>query len=120
MDSTEHPAEAFDAMTYFAQNADLLADLGRAPGNQDQRDAFFAARDEQFAPLDIDWDRLDQGCSTSPMFRATRGRCPNFAESDAANKSLGNKLWTTEGLDVNAELGRPPQDACKPSSTQAN
>ena len=29
---------------------------------------------------------------------------PNFAEADKANKALGSKLWTTPGLDVNAEI----------------
>jgi hypothetical protein len=29
---------------------------------------------------------------------------PDFQRADAANKSLGSKLWTTPGLDVNAEI----------------
>jgi hypothetical protein len=29
---------------------------------------------------------------------------PNFQRADAANKALGSKLWTTDGLDVNAEV----------------
>ena len=103
MDSTEHPAEAFDAMTYFAQNADLVQTWGALPAIKSQRDAFFAARDEQFAPVDVDWT-VSTKMLEFPDVPSHEGPMPNFAESDAANKSLGNKLWTTEGLDVNAEL----------------
>jgi multiple sugar transport system substrate-binding protein len=34
---------------------------------------------------------------------------PNFQEADSANKDLGSRLWTTEGLDVDAEIDKHVQ-----------
>lgn len=103
MATSEHPAEAFEAMTYFSSNADLVQTWGALPAIQSQRDAFFAARDEQFSPLKIDWT-VSTKMLEYPDVPSHEGPMPNFAESDAANKSFGNKLWTTPGLDLEAEI----------------
>ena len=103
MDTTEHPAEAFEAMTYFSSNADLVQTWGALPAIGSQRDAFFAARDEQFAPLEIDWT-VSTKMLEFPDVPSHEGPMPNFAEADAANKSFGNKLWTTPGLDLSTEI----------------
>jgi multiple sugar transport system substrate-binding protein len=103
MATTEHPAEAFAAMTYFSSNAELVQTWGALPAIADQRDAFFAARDEQFAPLEIDWT-VSTKMLEFPDVPSHEGPMPNFAEADSSNKSLGNKLWTTPGLDVDDEL----------------
>jgi hypothetical protein len=29
---------------------------------------------------------------------------PNFDEADSANKDLGNRIWTTPGLELQAEI----------------
>jgi hypothetical protein len=90
-------------MTYFSSNADLVQTWGALPAIQSQRDAFFAARDEQFSPLKIDWT-VSTKMLEYPDVPSHEGPMPNFAESDAANKSFGNKLWTTPGLDLDAEI----------------
>jgi hypothetical protein len=72
-------------------------------GVESQRDAFFAGLDEQFAPLEIDWNvsSLMLGYPDNPSHEAFM---PNFPEADSANKDLGSRLWTTPDLDIGAEL----------------
>jgi multiple sugar transport system substrate-binding protein len=103
MATSEHPAEAFQAMTYFSSNADLVQTWGALPAYADQRDAFFAARDEQFAPVEVDWT-VSTKMLEYPDVPSHEGPMPNFAEADASNKTLGNKLWTTPDLDLQAEF----------------
>ncbi len=103
MSSSEHPEEAFQVLSFLSSNADLVQTWGALPAIQSQRDAFFAARDEQFAPLDIDWT-VSTKMLEFPDNPSHEGFMPNFEESDAANKSFGSKLWTTEGLDVDSEI----------------
>ena len=107
MSSTEHPDEAFTAMTELAANADLVQLWGAMPAIESQRDAFFGA----IAPwsglgapeLEIDWSVSVQMLEF-PDVPSHEGFMPNFQEADSANKDLGNRLWNTADLDLDAEL----------------
>jgi len=107
MSSTEHPDEAFTAMTELAANADLVQLWGAMPAIESQRDAFFGA----IAPwsglgapeLEIDWNVSVQMLEF-PDVPSHEGFMPNFQEADSANKDLGNRLWNTADLDLDAEL----------------
>ena len=107
MASTEHPDEAFTAMTELAANAELVQLWGALPAIESQRADFFAA----IAPwsglgapeLEIDWNVSVQMLEF-PDVPSHEGFMPNFPEADSANKDLGNRLWNTADLDLDAEL----------------
>ena len=90
-------------MKYVSSNAALVQTWGALPAIESQRAAFFAARDEQFAPVKVDWT-VSTKMLEFPDVPSHEGPMPNFAKADAANKSFGNKLWTTPDLDLDKEI----------------
>ena len=101
--TSPHPDEAFQVLTYLSTEPRLTQVYGAVPAVASAQDAFFASLDEQFAPLKIDWEVAKQMLEY-PDLPSHESYMPNFQRADAANKALGSKLWTTEGLDVNAEI----------------
>jgi multiple sugar transport system substrate-binding protein len=103
LDSTEHPDQAFEALSFLTKSPELTQTWGAMPAIESQRAAFFSGLDERFAPLKIDWNvsTLMLAYPDNPSHEAFM---PNFQEADSANKDLGSKLWTTPGLDLKAEL----------------
>lgn len=107
MDSTEHPDEAFEALTFLAASPELISTWGAMPAVESQRQAFF----DGLAPwsgsgspaLDIDWNVSTQMLEY-PDNPSHEAFMPNFDKADSANKDLGSKLWTTPDLDLGAEL----------------
>jgi multiple sugar transport system substrate-binding protein len=108
MDSTEHPEPAFQALTFLAASPELIQTWGAMPAVESQRPAFFAGLDERFAPLKIDWN-VSSLMLQYPDNPSHEAFMPNFQEADSANKDLGSRLWTTEGLDVDAEIDKHVQ-----------
>ena len=103
MDSTESPEAAFQALTFLAASPELITTWGAMPAVESQRDAFFSGLDEQFAPLDIDWN-VSSLMLQHPDNPSHEAFMPNFQEADSANKDLGSKIWTTPDLDLDAEI----------------
>jgi multiple sugar transport system substrate-binding protein len=103
LDTTENPEASFEVLNWIRQNPDLLQAWGALPAVVDQRDSFFAALDETFAPLEVDWSVSTQmlGFPDVPSHEAFM---PNFVEANAANGEFGSRLWTTPGLDLQAEI----------------
>jgi multiple sugar transport system substrate-binding protein len=103
MDTTEHPDEAFAALSFLIQSPELVQTWGAMPAIESQRADFFAGLDERFAPLEIDWNvsTLMLAYPDNPSHEAFM---PNFQKADSANKDLGSKLWTTPDLDVDAAI----------------
>jgi multiple sugar transport system substrate-binding protein len=101
--SSKHPDEAFQALQYLAASPELTQVWGAMPAIQSQQDAFFASLDERFAPLKVDW-QVAKDMLAFPDVPSHESFMPDFSRADAANKALGSKLWTTPGLDVNAEI----------------
>jgi len=103
LDTTENPEAAFEVLNWIRQNPELLQAWGALPAVTDQREAFFAALDEQFAPLEVAWDvsTLMLGYPDVPSHEASM---PNFVEANAANGEFGSRLWTTPGIDLQAEI----------------
>lgn len=107
MDSTEHPEEAFAALSFLAASPELISTWGAMPAVESQRQAFF----DGLAPwsgggspaLEIDWNVSTQMLD-HPDNPSHEAFMPNFDETDSANKDLGSKLWNTAGLDIGAEL----------------
>jgi multiple sugar transport system substrate-binding protein len=103
--SSKHPDEAFEVLSYLAASSELTQIWGAMPAIASQQDAFLAGLDKTFAPLKIDWSVAKQMLEY-PDVPSHEAYMPNFQKADAANKALGSKLWTTGGLDVNAEVDK--------------
>ena len=105
LDTTENPEAAFEVLNWIRQNPDLLQAWGALPAVVAQRDAFFAGLDEQFSSVDVDWNVSTQmlGYPDVPSHEAFM---PNFQEANAANGEFGSTLWTTSGLDLQAEIDK--------------
>lgn len=103
LDTTEHPAEAFEALSFLAQSPELVTTWGAMPAIESQRAAFFAGLDERFAPLKVDWN-VSSLMLAHPDNPSHEAFMPNFEKADSANKDLGAKLWTSPGLDLDAEI----------------
>ncbi|HLA16386.1 MAG TPA: extracellular solute-binding protein [Candidatus Limnocylindrales bacterium] len=104
LDTTENPDAAFEVLDWIRQNPTLLEAWGALPAVVAQRDAFFSVLDERFAPVEVDWNvsTLMLGYPDVPSHEAFM---PNFSEANAANGEFGSVLWTTSGLDLQAEIG---------------
>ena len=103
MDSTEHPDEAFEVLSFLAASPELTQVWGAMPAIESQRDAFFAGLDDTFAPLEIDWS-VSTAMLEYPDNPSHEAYMPGFDEADSANKDLGSQLWTTPGLDLQAVI----------------
>jgi multiple sugar transport system substrate-binding protein len=103
LDSTENPEAAFEVLNWIRQNPALLEAWGALPAVTDQRDAFFAALDDRFAPIEIDWSVSTQMLEY-PDVPSHEAFMPNFTEANAANGEFGSTLWTTPDLDLGAEI----------------
>ncbi len=103
MDSTKNPDAAFEALSFLIASADLTRVWGAMPAVESQRADFFAGLDEQFAPLEIDWNVSTQMLE-HPDNPSHEAFMPNFDKADSANKDLGSRLWNTPDLDLDAEL----------------
>ena len=103
LDSTEHPEEAFEVLSFLAASPELTQVWGALPAIESQRDAFFAGLDETFAPLEIDWNVSTQKLEY-PDNPSHEAFMPSFDEADSANKDLGSRIWNTADLDLEAEI----------------
>ena len=103
LDTTENPEAAFEVLDWIRQNPELLEAWGALPAVVDQRQAFFDALDERFAPVTVDWSVSSEmlGYPDVPSHEAFM---PNFQEANAENGSFGSRLWTTPGLDLQSEI----------------
>ena len=103
LDTTENPEAAFEVLDWIRQNPALLEAWGALPAVTDQRDAFFTALDERFAPVEVDWSVSTQMLEY-PDVPSHEAFMPNFTEANAANGEFGSTLWTTPDLDLEAEI----------------
>ncbi len=105
LEGSKHPDEAFEVLTFLASSPELTQIWGAMPAIESQQDAFFAGLDTTFAPLKIDW-QVARDMLELPDVPSHEAFMPNFPKADAANKALGSKLWTADGLDVDAEIDK--------------
>jgi multiple sugar transport system substrate-binding protein len=104
LEATEHPEEAFEVLTYLLGEAsgELLQLYGGLPGREADQDAFFEGLDEKWTQ-GVDWQvALDSiPFADNPSFE---GWTPNYQEGFDAVLAFGDKLRSTEGLDIDAEI----------------
>jgi multiple sugar transport system substrate-binding protein len=103
LDTTENPEAAFEVLDWIRQNPALLEAWGALPAVTDQRADFFAALDERFAPMEVDWNISTQMLQY-PDVPSHEANMPNFVEANTANGEFGSTLWTTAGLDLQSEI----------------
>lgn len=101
---TQHPAEAFEVLTYLIGEAspELLQVYGGMPAIEASQEAFFAGLDETYAQ-GVDWQVAIDSVqyADNPSFE---GWVPSYQEAFDAIIVFGTKLRSTEGLDVDAEI----------------
>jgi multiple sugar transport system substrate-binding protein len=103
LSTSHHPDEAFEVLSYLSSSPELTQIWGAMPARASQQDAFFTSLDDRFKPLKVDW-QVARDMLLYPDVPSHEAFMPNFQRADAADKALGSKLWTTEGLDVNTEI----------------
>ncbi len=105
LESTEHPDEAFEVLTWLLNDAelDLLAVYGGLPAHLSKQEEFFAGLDETFAPNEVNWqvaiDSLEY--PDNPNHEAD---LPNFLRADDAIKAFGTLYHNEPDVDLQAEI----------------
>ncbi|MET0696046.1 MAG: extracellular solute-binding protein [Acidimicrobiia bacterium] len=101
---TEHPAEAFEVLTYLLGDAsdELLGIYGGMPARTADQDAFFEALAEQF-PQEVDWQVAKDSVqyADNPNFEAFM---PKYNQTLDALGTYNTRWVTEEGLDMDAEI----------------
>ena len=104
LDSTEHPEEAFEVLTYLTGEAslDLFAVYGGLPARAEDRDAFLAGLDEKYTQ-GVNWDVALAGLLT-PDIPSHEESMPNYNKAFSRNQAFDSLLRSEPGLDVDAEI----------------
>jgi multiple sugar transport system substrate-binding protein len=107
VESTSHPDEAFEVLTYLLGVPELLVTYGGMPARISEQPAFFEALDASFAEAfpgnDVDWQvALDM--QSYPDIPNHEDDVPNFLKVYALQADFWTKLNTTPGLDMDAEI----------------
>jgi multiple sugar transport system substrate-binding protein len=108
---SKHPQEAFEVLMYLLDDAreELLGTYGAVPARPEEQDAFFAAKAEEFAPQEIDWQvALDSiKYADVPNFESPM---PAYNEAMEVVNRYGSKWQATPGLDLDAEMAALKDD----------
>lgn len=104
LNTTEHPDEAFEVLSYLIDEAapDLLQAYGGMPARTDLQEEFFARLDEQY-PQGVDWQVAVDGLEY-PDVPSHEQDMPNFLEAQDRFGAFYSLLNSTPDLDVNAEI----------------
>ncbi len=100
---SKHPDEAFDALAYLANSADLLTTYGAFPADPAKQDAFTASVDKNFPGVKLDWS-VPKAMLSYPDVPNHQSDMPNYAKAISALQAFQTKYRTTAGLDITAEL----------------
>ncbi len=104
-ESSKHPEEAFEVMTWLVGDAagDLLQIYGGMPARQSIREDFFAGLDETFAAQEPDWQVAIDGLAY-PDIPNHEANMPNYAKAFDRMQAFQNLYRSDPGLDLDAEL----------------
>ena len=101
--STKVPDEAFKALTAMVESVELLTIYGAMPADPAKQQAWFDSIDANFKGIKLDWS-IPQAMLAYPDIPNNQSYVPNYAEAKAAFQAFQNKVRTTPGLDMDAEL----------------
>ncbi len=104
LNTTEHPEEAFEVLTYLVgEGAPALLDVyGAMPADVTLQDAFFAKQDETYTQ-GVNW-QVAVDSLAFPDIPSHEQDMPNFLKSQDRWGAFWSALNTTPGLDVDAEV----------------
>ena len=101
--STKVPDAAFKALTAMVASPELLTIYGAMPADPAKQDAWFKSIDANFKGIKLDWS-IAQEALKYPDIPNNQSYVPNYAEAKTAFQAFQNKVRTTAGLDMDAEL----------------
>ncbi len=95
---------AFEVLKYFLGEAspELLKLYGGMPARKADQEAFFKDLDETF-PQKVDW-QVAKDSVNYPDTPSFEGYMPNYNEAFDLTNTFLNKLFTTDGLDMDKEI----------------
>jgi multiple sugar transport system substrate-binding protein len=104
MNTTEHPEEAFEVLSYFLGegSGDLLQAYAALPAREEERESFFANLDEQY-PQGVDWNVVIESLAY-PDIPSHEASMPNIAEADARLAQFSSLFRTDGSIDMDAEI----------------
>lgn len=110
LNTTEHPEEAFEVLTYLISDAapQLLEAYGAMPARKDLQDSFFAGLDEKY-PQGVNW-QVAIDSLTYPDTPSHEQDMPNFLKAQDRIGAFWSSLNTTPDLDIEAEIERLEND----------
>ena len=118
LDSSKHPDEAFEVLSFLAVLARADPDLGCDAGHREPAGRLLRrSRHRRFAPLKVDW-QVARDMLEYPDVPSHEAFMPNFPKADAANKALGSKLWTTRRTRSRCGDRHARRPSCRASSTE--
>jgi multiple sugar transport system substrate-binding protein len=94
---------AFKALTAMVASPELLTIYGAMPADPAKQDAWFKSIDANFPGVKLDWDVVQEALGY-PDIPNNQSYVPNYGEAKAAFQAFQNKVRTTPGLDMDAEL----------------
>lgn len=111
MDSTDHPAEAFEVLSFLVGPAadELTTVYGGMPARLSLQDSYFDKLAEQFPEQEVNWDVVVAGIpySDSPHHEAWM---PNFLEAEARYGEFNDRLNNEPDLDIDAAVAELQED----------
>ena len=104
LNTTEHPEEAFQVLTYLVTDAaaDLLAVYGAMPALDTLQAGFFETMDAKY-PQGVNW-QVAKDSLAYPDIPSHEQDMPNFLKSQDRWGAFWSKLVSTPGLDIEAEI----------------
>jgi multiple sugar transport system substrate-binding protein len=101
--TTKVPDAAFKALTAMVASPELLTIYGAMPADPTKQDAWFKSINANFKGITLDWS-IAQEALKYPDIPNNQSFVPNYAEAKTAFQAFQNKVRTTTGLDMDAEL----------------
>ena len=110
LNTTKHPEEAFQVLSYLIGDAapQLLEAYGAMPARKDLQDAFFAGLDKKY-PQGVNW-QVAVDSLAHPDVPSHEQDMPNFLKAQDRIGAFWSLLNTTPNLDVEAEIEKLQND----------
>jgi multiple sugar transport system substrate-binding protein len=116
LNTTKHPEEAFDVLTYLVGKSPedtgasdaLFLVYGAMPARESQMDSFFSAMDEKY-PQGVNWDVVKASVAYAEV-PSHEAWFPNYSKAEDVLQNFQTKLDSTPGLNVDDELDQLQKD----------